>query len=141
MKANIKLALVFLVLITASGARAAENHTLRDFGGHDGVIKVTTEFVGRVVKDDRINHFFAHADGGQLISLISSQICGALGGPCVYSGRSMKDTHRGMGVTIAHFNAVVEDLCGAMDHFKIPSHSQNKLLSILAPMWRDIVTK
>ena len=141
MKTNMMLLFAFLLLSAAPAAHAAESHTLRDFGGHEGVIKLTTEFVTRVVQDDRVNHFFKYADGGKLIHLISTQICAALGGPCTYTGRSMKETHRGMGVTTAHFNAVVEDLCGAMDHFKIPSHSQNKLLSILAPMWRDIVTK
>lgn len=138
---KIQLFLFALLLSLGSTVHAADNHTLRDFGGCAGVVRATTEFVGRVVQDKRINHYFAHADGAKLIQLVSSQICEALGGPCKYTGRSMKDTHRNMGITTAQFNALVEDLCDAMDHLRVPAHSQNRLLSKLAPMWRDIVTR
>jgi len=132
------LALTVLLVLAATPTLAG---TLEDFGGHDGILRVTTDFVTRVVRDTRINRFFAHANGAKLIQLISSQVCEALGGPCRYTGRSMKDTHRGMGVTSKDFNALVEDLCDAMDAARIPAHAQNKLLAKLAPMWRDIVTR
>lgn len=128
-------------LATGAALAHADDHTLRDFGGCAGVKAATADFVTRVVQDKCINHYFARVNGARLIELISSQICGALGGPCTYTGRSMKDTHRGMGITTAQFNALVEDLCDTMDHARIPAHSQNRLLGKLAPMWRDIVTK
>lgn len=134
------LALIGL-LLTGATAPAAANRTLQDFGGCEGVARMAAEFVGRVVQDGRINFYFAKADGGRLIKLLSCQICEALGGPCKYTGRNMKDMHRGMGITTAQFNAIVEDLCDAMDHLRIPARSQSKLLGKLAPMWRDIVTR
>ena len=38
-----------------------------------------------------------------------------VGGPCEYSGETMKVSHEGMGVTHADFNALVEHLIIAME--------------------------
>jgi len=37
------------------------------------------------------------------------------------------------------FGALVEDLVGALDQFKVPPREKNELLSMLAPMKSDIV--
>ena len=37
------------------------------------------------------------------------------GGPCKYKGKSMKDAHKGMGISSADFGALVGDLVAALD--------------------------
>ncbi len=69
------------------------------------------------------------------------QICQASGGPCKYTGKDMKSAHAGMGVTSADFNALVEDLVGALDKFKVGEKEKGELLGALGPMKSDIVTK
>ena len=64
-----------------------------------------------------------------------------LGGPCGYTGRDMKSSHKGLDIGRGHFNALVEDLQIAMDKRGIPFRAQNKLLAKLAPMHREIETK
>jgi len=54
-------------------------------------------------------------------------------------GRDMKSTHKDMGVTDGEFNALVEDLSGALDKLKVPAAEKNELLGLLAPMKGDIV--
>jgi hemoglobin len=44
-------------------------------------------------------------------------------------------------VNRAQFNALVENLQDAMAKNDVPSRTQNRLLALLAPMHRDIVTK
>ena len=68
------------------------------------------------------------------------QICVEVGGPCVYTGRTMAESHASLAVTEADFNALVEDLVDAMDARGIPRRAQNRLLRRLAPMHRDIVS-
>jgi hemoglobin len=51
----------------------------------------------------------------------------------------MRESHRGMVVTEAEFNAVVEALVGAMEELEIATPTQNRLLARLAPMQADIV--
>ncbi len=63
-----------------------------------------------------------------------------LGGDCVYSGRDMRTAHAGQNIERSNFNALVENLQRAMDTHKVPFRSQNKLLAVLAPMHREVVT-
>jgi hemoglobin len=52
----------------------------------------------------------------------------------------MKAAHAAMGVNKAAFNNLVEGLQLAMDAEKIPFTVQNRLLALLAPMNREIIT-
>lgn len=110
-------------------------------GGKPAITAVVDEFVARVAADARINAFFAHTDIAHLKMELVNQICEASGGPCKYTGRSMKDAHRGMGVGDADFNALVEDLVGALDKFNVGKAEKDQLLGVLGPMKKDIVEK
>ena len=115
-------------------------------GGKKSITAVVDEFVGRVAADTRINAFFAQtaADPKRLASFkgkLVDQICEASGGPCKYTGKSMKDAHMGINIRGADFNALVEDLVAALDKFKVPAHEKDQLLGALGPMKGDIVEK
>ena len=85
--------------------------------------------------------FFAKTDIPHFKGCLVNQLCEATGGPCKYTCRSMKDTHAGMGVTTADFNALVEDLVATLNKFKVGKTEQDELLAILGPMQKDIVEK
>ncbi len=53
----------------------------------------------------------------------------------------MIDTHAGMGVTEADFNAIVEDMMAAMDKAGIPLGPQNRLLARLAALRGEIIER
>ena len=110
-------------------------------GGKTAIQKVIHEFVGNVVKDDRIKKFFAKTNGPKLEGLLVDQVCEATGGPCKYKGKSMADAHKGMKITDADFTALVEDLTKALDKFKVPDKEKGELLSALGGMKPDIVGK
>src|SRR5262249_17430896 len=79
-------------------------------GQKKAITAVVDDFVANVGADKRINQFFAKTDLKHLKSELVDQICQASGGPCKYTGKSMKEAHKGMGVSTANFNALVEDL-------------------------------
>lgn len=108
-------------------------------GGVDAIRAVVDNFVGRVGADARINAFFRGVDLDNLKRLLTEQICQATGGPCRYTGRSMRETHTGMSLTDAHFNALVEDLTGALNQFNVPEREKGELLGALGGMKADIV--
>lgn len=115
-------------------------------GGKKAIAAVVDEFGGRVAADTRINAFFAAtaSDPARLKKFkanLVDQICQASGGPCKYMGKDMKAAHMGMGVTGADFDALVEDLVGALDTFKVGAHEKDQLLGALGPMKGDIVEK
>ena len=53
----------------------------------------------------------------------------------------MKSAHMGMGINGGEFDALVEDLVGALDKFKVGAHEKDQLLGALGPMKTDIVEK
>lgn len=127
-------------------AQAKDKTLYERLGGKKAITAVVDEFVGRVAADTRINSFFAataadpHRLAGFKMNLVD-QICQASGGPCKYMGRDMKSAHMGMGITGPQFDALVGDLVGALDKFKVGEKEKGELLGALGPMKSDIVEK
>jgi hemoglobin len=108
-------------------------------GGKDAIVAVVDDFVARCAGDDRINPKFGRTDIPRLKKMLVDQVCEASGGPCTYTGRDMKETHTGMGVTKGEFDSLVEDLVATLDGLSVPKAEQEELLGLLAPMQGDIV--
>ncbi len=128
------------------GQDAKEQSLYDRLGGKPAITAVVDEFVARVAADKRINAFFgpAASDPARLAAFkgkLVDQICQASGGPCTYTGKDMKTAHMGMGISGADFDALVEDLVGALDKFKVGRHEKDQLLGALGPMKSDIVEK
>ena len=137
---------ILMALALMVPAVAKEKSLYQRLGGKKAITAVVDEFVGRVAADARINGFFKDtaADPARLASFkkkLVDQICEASGGPCKYTGKDMKSAHAGMGVSGGDFSALVEDLVGALDKFKVGEKEKNELLGALGPMKSDIVEK
>ena len=138
-------ALAALTLL-APAAEAKEKTLYERLGGKKAITAVVDEFAGRVAADTRINGYFAAAAGdpqrlGSFKMKLVDQICRASGGPCKYLGKDMKTAHMGMGITGDQFGALVQDLVGALDKFKVGEKEKAELLGALGPMKTDIVEK
>ena len=125
--------------LSSTTSFAADASLFERLGGQGAIQAVVTKFIGNVGADKRINGYFATADLKKLNKLLVEQVCAASGGPCTYSGRDMKTTHKGMKVTTAAFNALVEDLVSALDTFNVPAKEKGELLAVLGPMGKDII--
>ena len=110
-------------------------------GQKPAITAVVDDFVANVAADKRINRYFAKTNIPHLKAELVDQICAGSGGPCTYTGKSMKEAHRGMGVRTRDFNALVEDLKKSLDKFNVPAREQGELLAVLGPMKTDIVEK
>lgn len=140
-----RIFLALLVMALASSPSFTKEKSLYErLGGKTAIVAVVDEFVGRVAADNRINGFFKEtaADPSRFAAFkrkLVDQICEASGGPCRYTGKDMKSAHQGMGISEADFNALVEDLVGALDKFKVAPEDKQTLLGVLGPMKKDIV--
>ncbi len=137
---------VLLVVFTGTVGLAQQKSLYDRLGGKKAIVAVVDEFVARVAADKRINGFFAAtvADPKRLAKFkgnLVDLVCQGSGGPCKYTGKNMKTAHKGMGISGADFNALVEDLVGALDKFKVGAKEKNELLALLGPMKTDIVEK
>ena len=113
-------------------------------GGKKAITAVVDQFVANVGGDDRINRFFADTvkDKKRLDKFkdnLVDQICQASGGPCKYKGKDMKTAHKGMSITDADFNALVEDLVKALDKFNVGATEKGELLGALGGLKDQIV--
>lgn len=118
---------------------SAERSLYDRLGGKDAITAVVDSFVAIVAKDARINKKFARSDVGRVKTMLVDQVCAQAGGPCTYTGLSMKESHRNMGVTDGEFGALVEDLVASLNAFKVPAKEQDELLTALGAMKSDIV--
>ena len=108
-------------------------------GGLEAIGAVVDSFVARCAADGRINRKFERTDIPRLKKMLVDQVCEATGGPCTYTGRAMRETHDGMGVTAGEFDALVEDLVATLDEFDVPRAEQDELLGLLGRMRDEIV--
>ena len=143
------LVLVAGMMASNSPRLAAEESraTLYDrLGGMTAIRAVVDDLVGRILADERVNQWFAHAASSPEIAAaykakLADFICQGTGGPCQYKGADIVSAHKGRGVTPEAFNAVVEDLKATLQKLAVPQKEQADLLGILGPMKAAIVEK
>ena len=108
-------------------------------GGLDAINALTESWVARVGGDDRANGKFARTDIPRLKKEVADQLCEAAGGPCTYTGRSMRETHAGMKTTAGEFDVVMQHLGATLDELHIPKTEQDELVDLIMPTREDIV--
>jgi len=142
LKRTLLLTVVLSLLLSAT---KAQDKTLYDrLGGYDGIAKVVDDFIGRLVADKQFEKFFIgqSTDSRKKIrNHVIEQFCVAAGGPCVYTGRDMKTTHAGLGITEAEWNAGANHLIAALDKYKVDEKSKAEVVAFVSTLKKDIVDK
>ena len=108
-------------------------------GGQAAVEKFSGLFLKRVLADGRIKDYFKGVDPSELAPKVISFVCLALGGPCKYEGRSMKETHEGMYVTNAAFDAFLEDALFTLRELSVPAKETGEILKALNGLRKTVV--
>lgn len=123
----------------ATNASRESDSLYRAVGSEAGVERLVTRLLERIYADARISGLFQSSDRADLQRLIEEQFCVEFGGPCTYSGRSMRESHGGLAIKHKEFEAFVEDLILAMEDLEMATTSQNRILAIFAPMRAEVV--
>jgi len=123
------------------GTARADDSLYRAFGGRDGIDRIVGDAIALWLVNPRVKDDFDNINLERLRVRIVDQLCELTGGPCKYVGRDMRASHKGLHLNTVKFNAVAEDLQRAMDKANVPFATQNRLIALLAPMRRDIVTR
>ncbi|MDN7123359.1 group 1 truncated hemoglobin [Pseudidiomarina sp. 1APP75-32.1] len=141
MKHLVALLVLCAVNIAPSLAQAKSDTLYQELGAQQGISDLMTTFVLEIAEDERVIHHFENVDIDRFHRMLSLHLCELTGGPCTYTGADMVEVHRGMAITRAEFNAVVEDLIAAMEAEGVPTATQNKLLARLAELHGEIVAR
>src|SRR5881409_2053200 len=99
-------------------------------GGIYSIATVVDDLIDRVMNDPRLNanplvneaHHKVPPAGFKY--LVTEMVCWAAGGPQKYTGRSMAESHKELGITSDEWSAFLDDLQQALDKFKVPAEEQ-----------------
>jgi hemoglobin len=108
-------------------------------GGAPSVTAAVDQFYTRVLADPELEGYFVDSDLRRLKAHQRRFIATALGGPEIFSGRSMKDAHAGRGITGVHFDRVVSHLAETLAELGLPADTIGEIASALLPLRTDIV--
>ena len=140
--------IALLATTIALADQATMKKSLHDrIGGQAALTKVVDDFVARAAANPKVNFTrngkWVASDAAvktlkmHLVNFLGS----AFGGPQKYTGRSMKESHSGMGITQAEFDALAADLRAVLEANKVPSAEVAEIMKIAASTAPAIVEK
>jgi hemoglobin len=120
--------------------------TLYDrLGGVYNIATVVDDFIDRIMVDGRLNANPRVDEAHHRVSpqgfkhYVTEMICWAAGGPQMYSGRSMGDSHRHLMITDEEWTAFMDDFQQTLDKFEVPQPEQDELTAIVKSTKDSIV--
>ncbi len=114
-------------------------------GGVYAIATVVDDFIDRVVGNAILNANPAIKEARDRVPRaglkyrVTEMVCQATGGPCKYTGRSMKEAHAHLNITEKEWDALVVDFKASLNKFKVPGKEQGELLAIVNSTKKDIV--
>lgn len=108
------------------------------------------------VVEDFVNHLFFHPSFNKNSAFNASRrqtppsylkfqftqlVCEMSGGPCVYSGPTMKEAHHPLKVTAADWETMTGELKKSLDKYKVPAAEQEELIELFNETKEDIVER
>ncbi|MBI5059653.1 group 1 truncated hemoglobin [candidate division KSB1 bacterium] len=137
------------VMLVSTAARAAEPAapSLYDrLGGVYNIASVVDVFIEKLLVNDVLNANPAIKEARDRVPKaglkfqVTALVCQVTGGPQVYTGRSMKESHAHLNIANKEWDAMVVDFVKTLDEFKVPKPEQGELLAIVGTTKADIVT-
>jgi hemoglobin len=141
---------ILFVLVASKPLRASESEDAKQslwerLGGEKNVAKVVADFQKAAGADPKVN---ATRDGKFKLDeagkkerqrLFVEFISSVTGGPLKYSGRSMKDSHKGLGITDAEFDASTAHFKNALEKNRVAAADVTEVLKLWNATRKDIV--
>lgn len=143
--------LLALSLSIVSGAASpvsaqADAKSLYDrLGGLYSIATVVDAFIERLLVNETLNANPAidsartRVPKAGLKFHVTALVCEVTGGPCKYTGRTMKASHEHLNITEREWQVMVGDFRKTLDAFKVPPKEQEELIAIVGSTKKDIV--
>ncbi len=111
-------------------------------GGYDAIAAVTDEFLERLFNDPTIGYYWAGDSNDTKRrdrQLIVDFMCEAAGGPVFYTGRDMKISHEGLGISQQQYDVLMEHCVATLDKFEVPDREKGEVCDFLNGLRVDII--
>jgi hemoglobin len=135
----------WMVSVALSCTSSQPEDTLYDeLGGLDTLELVTDTWIDSLKTDPMVSGYFAPLFADSIATLnfrnhLIDQFCALSGGPCVYKGRTMRNTHAGMNIQAEEFDAAIQDLRDALGVWSISDDVSTRFLSRILFLQPEIV--
>ena len=150
MRHRIAQLLIGILLIVSVGgirpdAQPAPTPLYDRLGGVYSIATVVDDFIERLLVNQTLNanpaikEARARVPKAGLKFHVTALVCEVTGGPCKYTGRSMKDAHEHLNINEVQWQAMVTDFRKTLDKFKVPAKEQEELIAIVGGTKKDIV--
>src|SRR5208282_2928961 len=111
-------------------------------GGEPAINAAVDIFYRKVLKDDRIKHFFDDIDMAKQAAKQKAFLTMVLGGPNKYTGLDMRKGHAHLvarGLNDSHFDAVVENLGATLKELKVPVEKIAEVAALCETTRNDVL--
>ena len=132
-------------LLALHAAQPATKSLYERLGGVYSIATVVDDFIERLLVNDTLNANPAISEARGRVPKaglkfhVTALICEGTGGPCKYSGRSMKESHDRLNINEAQWRAMVADFRKTLDKFEVPTKEKEDLITIVGGTKKDIV--
>ena len=133
------LVLTSIMLTTGCLSSQPKDDLFQQLGGLPGIERFVGIFINEIGESKEIRPYFEDTDLDRFREKQIEHICLLSGGPCTYTGDSMVESHRGMGINEADFNALVDTAIRAMNKTGYSVATRNRLLARLAPLRGEVM--
>jgi hemoglobin len=111
-------------------------------GGYDALAAVADDLLPRLPADAQLARFWRHRGEDGLKrekQLLIDFLCSSAGGPLYYTGRDMKTSHRGMGISESDWSAFLKHLDATLDAFRVPRAERDEVVAFVQSTKPEIV--
>jgi hemoglobin len=131
--------------IQTAKAQVKQQSLYERLGGTYSIATVVDDFIERLLVNATLNanpaikEARARVPKAGLKFHVTTLVCEVSGGPCKYTGRTMKESHERLNITQAEWDAMVEDFKATLNKFNVPQREQQELITIVGSTKNDIV--
>ena len=114
-------------------------------GGAYSIATVVDDFIERLLVNATLNanpairEARARVPQAGLKFHVTALVCEVTGGPCKYTGRTMKDAHEKLNISQREWDAMVAEFKATLKKFNVPQPEQQELIAIVGSTKNDIV--
>ena len=109
-------------------------------GGRPALVAAVDGLYGRLLADPELAPLFPRGVGDRHRRYVVTFLAEALGGPHAYRGPGVAETHRGLGITGAHFERTAAHLAATLDELGVPADLAGQVVAAVAGLRPAIVT-
>lgn len=145
--ASLALMMAATIAPVATAQQTGAKPLYERLGGLTGITVVVDDFINRLVANKELNKNPAINAGRKsspapyLKFQVSQLICELSGGPCKYTGKTMKESHAHLNISEKEWSVMAKEFQKSLNKFKVPAAEQTELFDMVGKTKADIVVR